>query len=178
MPYAYAELETAVAFAVGAGPVHQRGSLRGRLKHFQKLGLPDLKTGKGRQIPYTYEHAAQWVIALLLAQTGLDPVVIVASIKAHWRQLASSIEAVTGVEAGSGYPYYLCIWPRVMSAAWDHQSPRPLTMQIMQFRTPFSVRPQEYELMRLLEGHPDAILTTVNLTRALVRLQTALPSRP
>jgi hypothetical protein len=96
----------------------QRGAFRGRLKHFQRLGLPELEPGKGKKIAYTRELVFQWLIALLLAQLGIDPVLIVAAIKSQWRQtLAPAIEDATKYQAQEGNHVYLALRPRLMSGA-------------------------------------------------------------
>ena len=80
MAFAYNTIETAVASAAGISPVHQRGPFRARLQHLTRLGLPDIRSGRGKKIEYSREHAIQWLIATMLMDMGLDPSVIVTGI--------------------------------------------------------------------------------------------------
>jgi hypothetical protein len=169
--YSYAEAEAAVASALGATGAlkNQRGALRGRLKHLQRLGLIKLQAEKGkRRIEYSKAQVAQWLIALILAETGLDPTLIVPALKRDWKHLADSLEQAISVEARSGRPFYLCIWPRTMSAAWEGKP--PLTINVIQFQpslVPPSLIPVQKELLELLNGNPDDWFCIYNLTRAL-----------
>src|SRR5262249_11085829 len=169
MTYAYTHLETATASALGVSPAHQRGPFRARLQHFTRLGMPDIKTGKGRRIEYTYDHAVQWLIGLLLAEAGLDPTVIVAGIKQHWRSFAPAIAEATSIEARSVHPFYICARPRLMTSAWTRSSPaaRPLSMEILQFRLSRGFAGPQHELVPYVEGAPDAATILINFTRPL-----------
>jgi hypothetical protein len=163
-----------LAKALGVGAVHQRGALRGRLKHLQRLGLVDLKAGRKKRVDYSRAQAAQWLLALLLAETGMDPTVIVASLKNNWKTIASAVERATSHEALSGEPFYLCAWPRVMSAAWGQKS--PLTISVIQLPRPAFPSPRN-EMLELITGNPDNWFCIYNLTRVFSRLENALPPR-
>jgi hypothetical protein len=172
--YTYAEGETALARAVGVGLVHQRGALRARLKHFQKLNLVDLEKGKKR-VRYSRAQIAQWLIALVLAELGLDPTLIVTTLKNNWRNIASTIELVTNHEAQSGQPYYLCLWSDVMSAPWARKS--AISLAVIQLQQPTPFVPAANEMLRLVAENRDKWFCTYNLTRVFSRLENALPSR-
>jgi len=93
----------------------QKGALRGKLKHLQKLGLPGGQHGKGRRISYTRELAFQLLIALLLAQLGIDPTLVVRAVKENWKgALAPAIEAAIN-RGQAGNPVCLVVRPRLMS---------------------------------------------------------------
>ena len=62
----------------------RRGPLKGRLKHLNVLGLPGLNVGRGVRIAYSAEQVAQWLVALLLEECGIDPTVAVKLIQAAW----------------------------------------------------------------------------------------------
>jgi hypothetical protein len=173
--HSYAEVEPALAKALGIGIVHQRGALRGRLKHLQRLGLVDLQVGRKKRVLYSRAQVAQWLVALLLAETGMDPTVIVTSLKNSWKTIAGTIERATSHEALSGEPYYLCAWPRVMSAAWGQKS--PLTINVIQFPRPALFPSPRNEMLELIAGNPDNWFCVHNLTRVLSRLENALPPR-
>jgi hypothetical protein len=174
--YSYAEVELALAKALDAGIVHQRGALRGRVKHLQRLGLVDLKVGRKKRVNYSREQVAQWLLALLLAETGMDPTVVVASLKNSWKTITGAVERATSHEALSGEPYYLCAWPRVMSAAWGQRS--PLTISVIQLPRPASFPSPRNEMLALITENPDSWFCVHNLTRVLNRLENALPPRP
>jgi hypothetical protein len=165
--YSYAEVETALAVALDVRAKHQRGALRGRLKHFQRLGLIDLKAKKGQRVDYTYAQAAQWLIALLMAETGLDPTLIVTSLRQNWKQIVSAVEQATSTDARSGEYAYLCLWPRVMSATFEEQQRAAVSIDVLFIR----------RLSEQVASNPDRWFSAINITRALHRLQTALPRR-
>src|SRR5262245_12814320 len=93
----------------------QKGALRGKLKHLQKLGLPGGQHGKGRRIPYTRKLAFQLLVALLLAQLGIDPILVVQAVKEQWdKVLQPAIE--TAIDRGQATnPVYLVVRPKLMS---------------------------------------------------------------
>jgi hypothetical protein len=116
--YPYARVEGALA-AVFNVDADRLGSLRGRLKHLNQLGLPGLKAGKGARIHYSDEQASQWLVALLVAELGIDPTVIVKLIKAHWEnQIRHWVQQATDNKSKAGNHIFLTLRPRLMSAAW------------------------------------------------------------
>src|SRR5262249_7379144 len=114
--YTYAETENALGRALGFGLVHQRNIIKTRLKHLQRLNLIELNLGKKRRAKYSRAQVALWLLALILAETGADPVQVVAALRSAWKRIVGSLEHVTSDEARSGRPYYLCLWSRVLSA--------------------------------------------------------------
>jgi hypothetical protein len=52
------------------------GALRGRIKHFQRLGISPRRPGKGRTIDYETKDVLRWAIALEFAEFGIDPTII------------------------------------------------------------------------------------------------------
>jgi len=73
--YTYAQVEATLAAAHRVHP-SSLGAFRGRIKHFQRLGLVPESPGKGRKISYKMEHIYSWAICLELAEFGLDPSLI------------------------------------------------------------------------------------------------------
>jgi hypothetical protein len=117
--YGYGVVEGSLAAVFGLDAKTQRGPLRGRLKHIQRLGLPGTAAGKGARVSYSLEQACQWLIALLLSEIGIDPAVIVKTIQRHWKSsLARSVQEAVDAEALSGNPILLSIRPRLMSGMW------------------------------------------------------------
>jgi hypothetical protein len=115
--YPYARVEGALA-AVFNLDADRQGPLRGRLKHLNQLGLPGLKAGKGARVRYSSEHVSQWLVALLMAELGIDPTVIVRLIKSHWKQIRHWVQQATDNESKAGNHIFLTLRPRLMSAAW------------------------------------------------------------
>jgi hypothetical protein len=176
--YAYAEAEGALGYAFGFGLVHQRGTIRSRLKHFQRCGLIDLNLGGKRKAKYSRAQIAQWLLALILAETGADPVVIVAALRTSWRRIAGTLELVTSDEARSRSPYYLVAWPRVISGPVA-QKPA-LTLEVLQLPSPNPFAPMTEQLRQLRElvaGNSDDWVSVYNLTRIVSRLEIALPRK-
>src|SRR5262245_55386556 len=87
--YRYAQIERGLALTLGADKATQKGPLRGRLKKLSVLGLPADGPGKGSRRLYSREEANQLLLALLMEDCGLDPVVVAAAVKTTWAGLAS-----------------------------------------------------------------------------------------
>lgn len=173
--YAYAEAEGALGYAFGFGLAHQRGTIRSRLKHFQRCGLIELNLGGKRKAKYSRSQITMWLLALILAETGADPVVIVAALRANWRRIASTLELVTSDEARSRSPYYLVAWPRAMSGPIA-QKPA-LTLEVLQLPSPSPFAPMIEQLRQLREfaaGNSDDWVSFYNLTRIVSRLEIVL----
>ena len=81
--YPYARVERAL-LAVFDLATERQGPLRARLKHLNTLGLPGLQVGKGQRIAYSLEQVAQWLVALLIEETGVDPTVAVRLVQGAW----------------------------------------------------------------------------------------------
>jgi hypothetical protein len=90
--YGYATVEKALAKVFNADPGAQRGALRGRIKHLQRLGLTPKRPDKGRIIKYSDAAVWAWMIALELEEFGLDPTIIASLIKSCWDYLLKLIK--------------------------------------------------------------------------------------
>jgi hypothetical protein len=115
--FGYAEVERALGRLFGV-PASAQGSFRGRVRHLQRLGLVEVAPGKGRRISYTRIQAGEWMLALVLAELGVDPIVIVKSIQRERRQLREWIAEATDDDALGGNDVFLAAWPALMSGAW------------------------------------------------------------
>src|SRR5262249_28263307 len=62
----------------------QQGALRGRLKRLATLGLPAAGPGKGSRRQYSREEAHQLLVALMMEDAGLDPVVVARAVRKLW----------------------------------------------------------------------------------------------
>lgn len=64
---------------------NKRVAFRARLKHFQRLGLPHgANTGTGKRARYTLPMTLQLCVAFQLAQTGMAPKRVVATVQGNW----------------------------------------------------------------------------------------------
>jgi hypothetical protein len=115
--FSYAQVEGALG-ALFRVPASARGSFRGRVRHLQRIGLIDVAPGKGRRISYTRVQANEWMLALYLADLGVDPVVIVKSLRRERKRLQGWFGEATDEEALRGNEVFLVAWPALMSGAW------------------------------------------------------------
>jgi hypothetical protein len=69
--YSYAQVEAALASNLNVR-AESMGALRGRLKHFQKLGLVTAAPGKGKKIEYIFSDVWLWAVTLELCEFGID----------------------------------------------------------------------------------------------------------
>ena len=115
--FGYAEVERALGTLFGV-PASAQGSFRGRVRHLQRVGLVEVTPGKGRRISYTRIQANEWMLALLLAELGVDPIVIVKSIQRDRKKLREWIGEATDDQALGGNDVFLAAWPALMSGAW------------------------------------------------------------
>jgi hypothetical protein len=112
--FSYGAVESAVAAVLPTSQT-QRGALRGRLKHLQRLGLPGIEAGKGARVQYSLAQASQWLAAMLMGEVGVDPVISVETIQKAWPQLQRWFERALDKDALSGNPVWLTLRPRPMS---------------------------------------------------------------
>ena len=49
------------------------GAFRGRIKHFQRMGLVPSSPGKGKRIEYAFGDVCAWAFCLELEEFGMDP---------------------------------------------------------------------------------------------------------
>jgi hypothetical protein len=171
--YPYAAVEAALAGIFGADPDVQRGAFRARLKHFQRLGLPGIESGKGTRISYSYEIACQWLVGLLMAEVGVDPILIVKIIKTRWEYLGPRVKRATDSDAAEN-PWFLGLYPRLMSGSWAGGKSDPETLKwITMFqRYNRKLKVEREEISTALDR--GGWLCVRNLTEALTKLQAAL----
>jgi hypothetical protein len=179
--YSYAVVETSLANIFGADPDIQRGAFRARLKHFQRLGLPGIESGKGTRVAYTYDLACQWLIGLMMAEVGVDPIIIVQVVKTRWEFLKMWIRRATDTSA-AGNPVFLTLRPRLMSGAWTGGKSDPATLEWigafrrydyhhLKDRDGLPIQRENIAMMLDREGD---WLCVRNLTETLTKLQAAL----
>jgi hypothetical protein len=112
--FTYSQVERALAAVHGISP-SAMGAFRGRIKHFQRLGLVPSSPGKGRKVSYRLEDAYMWALCLELQEFGVDPVII-----KHLHRLADFRTVVTWLSSEENseqqdryfvfYPNFLLQW--------------------------------------------------------------------
>jgi hypothetical protein len=115
--YSYAQVEGALATLFRVPAVAQ-GSFRGRVRHLQRVGLVEIAPGKGRRIFYTRIQANEWMLALLIADLGVDPTVIVKSVERERKKLREWMREASDEKALGGNEVFLAAQPELMSGAW------------------------------------------------------------
>ena len=81
--FAYAEVESALVEVFDVGDARQ-GTFRARLQNFRKLGIPAKNPGKGQRLRYSAADLFQLLLALELTEYGLDPALVVKTIRDDW----------------------------------------------------------------------------------------------
>jgi len=81
--FSYKAVEKALAI-VHLVPSQAMGAFRGRLQHFQRLGMVPSSPGRGRRISYEKADVCLWAFALELAEFGMDPTLIKRVLDARW----------------------------------------------------------------------------------------------
>ena len=62
----------------------RQGTFRARLQNFRKLGIPASNPGKGQRLRYSAGDLYQLLLALELTEYGLDPALVVKTIRDDW----------------------------------------------------------------------------------------------
>jgi hypothetical protein len=112
--YAYAQVEAALASIFYVREA-SKAAFKGRIKHFQKLGLVPASPGKGKRIQYSFDDAWRWAVALNFCEFGIDPIEIDRILKVSffgtWRRIID--------QPDSGEDRFYVISPRFMSASFQ-----------------------------------------------------------
>jgi hypothetical protein len=116
--YTYAQVEAALRASFNV-PSRAEGGFRGRVRHLQRIGLFDIAPGKGQRILYTFVQCSEWMLALLLAQVGVDPIVIVRSFTRQRKKLDTWILEAVDDDALAGNEVFLDCRPQLMSGTWS-----------------------------------------------------------
>jgi hypothetical protein len=121
--YPYSRVERGLGNALYADEATQRGALRGRLKRLLTLGLPENGTGKGSRRLYSLEEAHQLLVALLMEDAGLDPVVVAPAVKKAWAHNLADAENATSTEAKTKNPIILIMMLQTITGPWRTGNP-------------------------------------------------------
>jgi hypothetical protein len=177
--YPYARVEHALAAVFGID-AESRGPLKGRLKHLNSLGLPGVRARKGSRIAYSGEHIAQWLVALLLEEAGIDPAVATTLIQAAWdkwiwRDVQQALDK-DDEENKKGNHVFLTIKPHLMTGLWakeKHSLDTSPSLACFRHRTPhgsnnlemfvnWAVEKREWRCMRDLTADCEVLMTSLD----------------
>lgn len=89
------------------------GAFRGRIKHFQRIGIVPASPGRGKKISYEIQDLLVWAYGLELAQFGIDPTVIKDFLKSTAIRFFDAFEKVDQ----KNHEIYLLLMPNIMTAA-------------------------------------------------------------
>jgi hypothetical protein len=106
--FTYATVEDALLH-IFAFKEEQRGALRGRIKHFQKLGITPVMPGKGKRITYELHDIYRWALCLNLAEFNIDPKNIAYIDRHNVRHIYPKIEL------SSVRDFYLYFYPTLIT---------------------------------------------------------------
>jgi hypothetical protein len=113
----YSMVETVLAKVFAAGAAAQKGALRGRIKHLQRLGLT-VKAPGVRKIAYTSGQIYELGFCLQLEQLGVDPTLAVKLLQAHRDYVLNAYrKAEEALQKGEDYFFWL--GTEFMSARWS-----------------------------------------------------------
>jgi hypothetical protein len=171
--YTYGDAERALLTALDIEAKH-RGLLRARLKNLQRLGLPGTAPGKGARARYTRAQLKMWLLAMLMADTGIDPSIVAQAIKTQWKGLMPEIDQATDSDAQSGKsPVWVALYPRLAGGAWKEGRPG---LTINMFR--LAAGPDEIAQIVMGAGERDRPICLFHFSRPATRLVSALAYRP
>jgi hypothetical protein len=143
MSLVYGQIEQALAATFEADSKARQNSIRSRLKHLRRLGIPleAKNVGRGQRRFYDRAQALQMLLALEAEEFGLDPAVTAAVLRRWWDPyLASFCRMAVDAQALAGNPVFLGLRPKQMSAAWDAPGdPFKAIPQIQYFR-PYTIK--------------------------------------
>jgi hypothetical protein len=112
--FAYSKVERVLASVHEISP-SAMGAFRGRIKHFQRLGLVPSSPGKGHKISYRLEDVYMWAICLEMQEFGIDPAIIkqfhrLENFHLLLKWLISNVDADKKNKYWVFYPNFLSQW--------------------------------------------------------------------
>jgi hypothetical protein len=130
VPWVYAEVEDALGRMCRVPPDVQKKAFRGKIQHFQKLGIPlNLKPGKGRKNLYTEDEVFQWALCLELAEYGVHPSAIADTIRAYWKSHLLDAFRAAGQNETPKDDVLVCFSPHLVPdhpGRWGNGEPKGL----------------------------------------------------
>jgi hypothetical protein len=121
--FTYSQVEDALA-RVHSVPEGFLGAFRGRIKHFQRIGIVPTSPGKGKKISYERPNIFYWALCLEFVECGIDPTEIKRLINVLWGSVAKYL-----LEGGAGRDKYLYFYPKMFGRLFrEDQSQFPDTV--------------------------------------------------
>jgi hypothetical protein len=165
----YATMELALARLHGADEKAQKGVLRGRIKHLQRLGLPlGQRPVKGRANDYSDEQVWQFALALEFAQCGIDPTTAVQIISAYWQTEIEDRMRAAHVQPRSRDTSILILTMEVLSSAWKPEGSTLNGLSMMRWGRIGALGPWH------LKGRDNRRGIIINVTDMMKELHSAL----
>jgi hypothetical protein len=113
----YSMVETVLAKVFAAGAAAQKGALRGRIKHLQRLGLT-VKAPGVRKIAYASGQIYELGFCLQLEQAGIDASIAAKLLQAYRKYILDAYgEAEEALQKDEDYFFWLVT--EFMSARWS-----------------------------------------------------------
>jgi hypothetical protein len=110
--FTYRQVEAALAGLHNVDDV-SLGAFRGRIKHFQRLGVVPRSPGKGRKISYTFDDAFVWAFCLELSEFGMDPTIILI-VTEYLKPSLLKDETLSKLEGNNDKVYFI-FYPNLLS---------------------------------------------------------------
>jgi len=120
----YGEIETAIASLHGVTE-QSSGIFRGRLRHFQKLGLVPSAPGRGAKIDYDRKAAIVWATAFELSELGIHPDLIAEIIQRCGPAIFDFFEQPTPGDED----WFLCFEANYLTAHMNRQPGKRLRLK-------------------------------------------------
>jgi hypothetical protein len=183
--FAYAEVESALVEVFDVGDARQ-GTFRARLQNFRKLGIPAKNPGKGQRLRYSVGDLLQLLLALELTEYGLDPALVVKTIRDDWSGQHGFFTAIQYAIQSSPPDIYVVMHMSVLSASLGPRGivrtdeglsvrsvPNPITVKFTRGDADFTQLLQDPDFIRLLQ-EPRARLSAFNLSDRIRAIRKAL----
>jgi hypothetical protein len=173
--FAYAEVESALAEVFDAGDA-QRGVFRARLQNFRKLGIPAENPGKGQRLRYAPTDLFQLLIAIELTEYGLDPALVVKTVRGDWSRQSGFFTALRYAIQSPTEDIYVVMGLNVLSASFGPREPVQTSegLSLRSGPNPITVKfTQDPNLTQLLQ-EPGVRLSVFNLSDRIRAVREAL----
>lgn len=162
MLFTYGQVEAALA-KLHRVDDRALGAFRGRIKHFQRLGIVPSSPGRGKKISYEMEHVIIWAFCLELSEFGIDPTIIKRFIAVLGYAIIDAFENASHYTSDRYFAFY----PNIMSN-WFNSEEGPFgTIRTDCFCA------SELSASRI-EAEFDRRVSLINLTRLKKELDAAL----
>jgi hypothetical protein len=139
----YGEIEKALASLHGVTE-QSSGIFRGRLRHFQKLGIVPSAPGRGAKIDYDLKAAVDWAVAFELAELGIQPELIKFLIQVYGVTIFNFFQSPSSSDEDMLFCFdaaFLTIHMNPQSGMFDLTRPDLMKRGIIDFRATAALKP-------------------------------------